>query len=67
MWRPVENAKGRGGPVRTRSLEVGEASCIALLLRTLSLWLSVVQVFCILPMYIQPFLRKTIGTREWPL
>lgn len=25
---------------------------------------SAVQVFCIIPKYIQPFLRETIGTRE---
>lgn len=35
-------------------------------LLTLSLWVSVVQVFCVIPKYIQPFLRKTLGTREWP-
>lgn len=25
---------------------------------------SVVQVFCVIPKYIQPFLHRTIGTRE---
>lgn len=33
---------------------------------TLGLWVPVVQVFCIIPKYLQPFLRKTLGTREWP-
>lgn len=33
---------------------------------TLSLWAPVVQVFCVIPKYLQPFLRKTLGTREWP-
>lgn len=47
-----------------RSLEVGEAGCISLPLLTLSIWLTAVQVFCVIPKYIQPFLRKTIGTRE---
>lgn len=36
--------------------------CLSALL-TLS-WLSVAQVFCIFPGYIQTFLRKTISTRE---
>lgn len=48
----------------TRCLEVGEAGCISLPILTLSLRPSAVQVFCIIPKYIQPFLRETIGTRE---
>lgn len=32
----------------------------------LSLRVPVVQVFCVIPKYVQPFLRKTLGTREWP-
>lgn len=46
-------------------LEVGEAGCTSALL-TFGLGLAVVQVFCIIPKYIQPFLRKTIGTRKCP-
>lgn len=45
---------------------LGAALSLPLFL-TLQSPLSVVQVFCIIPKYIQPFLRKTIGTRKWPL
>lgn len=38
--------------------------CISAPLLTPGLWLAVVQVFCIIPKYIQPFLRETIVTRE---
>lgn len=37
---------------------------ISLLLPTLSSCLSVIQKFCVLPLYLQQFLRSTIRTRE---
>lgn len=62
MWRPI--GKSKRGPVR-RGLQRWGAGLAVLLLRTLSrLHPSVVQVFCVIPKYIQPFLRQTIGTRE---
>nr|XP_011767974.1 DC-STAMP domain-containing protein 2 isoform X5 [Macaca nemestrina] len=60
MWRPI--GKSKRGPVR-RGLQRWGAGLAVLLLRTLSrLHSSVVQVFCVIPKYIQPFLRQTIGT-----
>ncbi|XP_070940579.1 DC-STAMP domain-containing protein 2 isoform X3 [Macaca nemestrina] len=60
MWRPI--GKSKRGPVR-RGLQRWGAGLAVFLLRTLSrLHSSVVQVFCVIPKYIQPFLRQTIGT-----
>lgn len=44
----------------------GRRGHVSSLLLTLGLWVPVVQVFCVIPKYIQTFLRKTLGTREWP-
>nr|XP_011767971.1 DC-STAMP domain-containing protein 2 isoform X3 [Macaca nemestrina] len=58
----LASRKSKRGPVR-RGLQRWGAGLAVLLLRTLSrLHSSVVQVFCVIPKYIQPFLRQTIGT-----
>ncbi|XP_054542734.1 DC-STAMP domain-containing protein 2 isoform X4 [Pan troglodytes] len=58
----LASRKSKRGPVR-RGLQRSGAGLAVPLLPTLSrLRPSVVQVFCVIPKYIQPFLRQTIGT-----